>query len=326
MDLHIVHWSWRRQLLSCILLACKVLDDQAVWNADYCHLLKDVHVEDLNELERHTLSLIQFNTSVPPSVYAKYYFDLLTIGDLVCFTEVLCRQQKLTVELARHFLLLPRSATARAEQCSTAGESDGAGILFDLPCPSPDLHGKKPRKRSCSGRLTESRLPVSTGAGVATYNSTGSLCRESASTTQPRHLQDYENQNHKGALFNGSAVTATDCDVHAGCWPDDNSSQLSDYESSESESSLSFRPWGGVTPSPNFRDANSGIPAAFLPPASVATSVVTTAPAAFNLSSYTRCAGIFPPSSTDADPFHVSANSVLGGGVAYSILQDSGLY
>ncbi len=46
-EMHVLAWSWRRQLLSCILLACKVLDDQAVWNADYCQLLKDVSVEDL---------------------------------------------------------------------------------------------------------------------------------------------------------------------------------------------------------------------------------------------------------------------------------------
>lgn len=47
LELHVVSWSWRRQLLSCILIASKVLDDQAVWNADYCQLLKDVEVEDL---------------------------------------------------------------------------------------------------------------------------------------------------------------------------------------------------------------------------------------------------------------------------------------
>ncbi|VDL18997.1 unnamed protein product [Hymenolepis diminuta] len=47
LEMYVVAWSWRRQLLACILIASKVLDDQAVWNADYCQLLKDVHVEDL---------------------------------------------------------------------------------------------------------------------------------------------------------------------------------------------------------------------------------------------------------------------------------------
>ncbi len=74
--------TWRRTLMSIIILSSKVWEEQAVWNVDFLEHFPRVEIADLNALEKHLLQLLKWNVGLNGSLYAKYYFDLRQLSEL----------------------------------------------------------------------------------------------------------------------------------------------------------------------------------------------------------------------------------------------------
>ena len=52
--------TWRRIVLSAIIVSDKVFEDYAVWNVDFMNMVPLSSVEDLNKLERNFLTCLNF--------------------------------------------------------------------------------------------------------------------------------------------------------------------------------------------------------------------------------------------------------------------------
>jgi len=92
--------NWRRICLISILEADKVLRDKLVWNEDYQDLLSaiDIDLFELRKIERAFLRYIEFNLTLSQSEYTKYYFDLLSLRDVVSPLEEGKRTEEKTEE------------------------------------------------------------------------------------------------------------------------------------------------------------------------------------------------------------------------------------
>ena len=72
--------NWRKIVLSTMILASKVWEDLAVWNADFLDAFPALTTPHLAELEKVLLSLLKFNVSLKASEYAHYYFELRSLA------------------------------------------------------------------------------------------------------------------------------------------------------------------------------------------------------------------------------------------------------
>jgi hypothetical protein len=80
-SLHLHASNWRRITLGALILASKVWEDLAVWNADFLQVFPNISVDDLNRLERQFLNAIQYMVTLKSSVYTKYFLELSTLSE-----------------------------------------------------------------------------------------------------------------------------------------------------------------------------------------------------------------------------------------------------
>ncbi|XP_032123167.1 cyclin-Y-like protein 2 [Sapajus apella] len=79
-DINICPTNWKRIVFGATLLAVRVGHNVAVCHEHYCKLFENITVDDMNELERHFVELIDFNISVAGSIHGRYYFDLRALA------------------------------------------------------------------------------------------------------------------------------------------------------------------------------------------------------------------------------------------------------
>eukprot|EP01088_Endostelium_zonatum_P002151 TRINITY_DN12609_c0_g1_i1.p1 TRINITY_DN12609_c0_g1~~TRINITY_DN12609_c0_g1_i1.p1 ORF type:complete len:332 (-),score=67.68 TRINITY_DN12609_c0_g1_i1:18-1013(-) len=72
--------NYRRVLLAAVVLACKVWEDQAIFNRDFVPMFAFLKVKDVHQLEKAFLKLLNYEVEVTGAVYAKYYFELRKIA------------------------------------------------------------------------------------------------------------------------------------------------------------------------------------------------------------------------------------------------------
>lgn len=79
--------SWRGLWVGSIIVAQKIWDDVPLKTSSFKKLLPNVSKHDLNQLERKVLQLLAYSTCVKPSMYARIYFELNEIYNILSMSN-----------------------------------------------------------------------------------------------------------------------------------------------------------------------------------------------------------------------------------------------
>jgi len=72
--------TWKRLFLSVMMLAYKVWEDLAVWNADVLIVFPNMQAEEITQMERELLGLLEYRLSLSSSVFTQYYFEMRAVS------------------------------------------------------------------------------------------------------------------------------------------------------------------------------------------------------------------------------------------------------
>ena len=79
--------SWRGLWVGSIIVAQKIWDDVPLKTSSFKKLLPNVSKHNLNQLERNVLQLLAYSTCVKPSMYARIYFELNEIYNILSMSN-----------------------------------------------------------------------------------------------------------------------------------------------------------------------------------------------------------------------------------------------
>ena len=73
--------NWRKLVLTSLLLAAKVISDTEIPNAVFSKAVQIFSLEEINELERIFIQLLEYKLHVNGGEYAKYYLVLRVFAE-----------------------------------------------------------------------------------------------------------------------------------------------------------------------------------------------------------------------------------------------------
>ena len=75
------HWNWKRLVMTVLITASKVWDDDSLENIHFPQVMPDISLKEVNTWEKIFLELIDYKLHIRGAEYAKYYFILQTIAN-----------------------------------------------------------------------------------------------------------------------------------------------------------------------------------------------------------------------------------------------------